>query len=127
MPNNVVTMRVAVAVVLLAGVTLVAYLLLREPARPAALTADQAREAAESSCRDLARFEALVKANASVERTLAALDEAVRKSQSAATADPLWLPLAGGAQSLQLALTSNDARAARVGADVVRSACRALT
>lgn len=84
----------------------------------------QATGAAASACGDLQRFEELVRVNAPAKDVRAVLARAVRSSRLAADSDPVHLSLAGGAQSLQLALEADDARAARVGIDVVRSACR---
>ncbi len=112
------------AAVVVAGLAAATYLLAREPAGQPSVPTEQAQARAVGSCRELAHFDELIRSNASSTEVRAVLDRAVRQARVAAAADPIWLSLAGGAQSLQLALDADDARAARVGIDVVRSACR---
>lgn len=114
----------AVAAAAAVGVTAAAYLLSGRADAPPALTPREAREAATQSCRQLAVFQQLVRANAASDQVRAALARSVSLAKSAATSDPTWIALAGGAESVQVALAADDARAARVGIDVVRAECR---
>lgn len=116
------------AVVAVAGVTLA----LRPgqgrdlpPGVPAARP-DEARREAAGGCAALAEFARLVRRNAPADRVRRVLAEAVRRAEAAADADPRWVALSGGAQSLQLAVARDDAQAARVGVGVVRAECAAF-
>lgn len=100
------------------------YALAGREGTPSPVSPRQAQAAATESCRSLARFEELVRLNAPVDQVQEVLDAAVRRAEVAARGEPRWLALAGGAQSVQLALDADDARAARVGIDVVRAECR---
>jgi hypothetical protein len=110
--------RLVAVVVLLALLATVAVVLVRPGATPT-----PAEDAADS-CTKAERFERLVEDNASAEQVLEVLGEAERKAASAADRDPVWLALSGGLQSVRIALNADDARAARVGIDVVRAECR---
>ncbi|MEO6204215.1 MAG: hypothetical protein ABIO67_02360 [Mycobacteriales bacterium] len=83
--------------------------------------------AAKVACAQVARFEALVDANASADRVREVLGMAVQGAREAADRDQRWVALLGGLQSLQVALDKDDPRAARVGIDVVRAECSAAT
>ena len=111
---------VAIVAVAAGAVTVLS---LREE-KPPPVTPAEARSAAEASCSDIARFEELVAANARLDDVRKALGRAERQAEVAARGDAVWVALAGGVQSVRVALDANDARAARVGIDVVRSECR---
>jgi len=115
-------LAVALASVVAAGT--LAYLLASSPSTPAPVSAAQATAAAADSCRQLAAFDELVRANAPLDQVNAALKRATDRARTAARGDARWQALAGGTQSLRIALDANDARAARVGIDVVRAECR---
>ena len=122
--------RVAVllAVLVVAGGAATAVVLLaREPARPEPVSAAEAAPAARASCDAMTTFEQLVTANADLDRVRDALGTAERQAERAARGDATYLALAGGVQSVRLALDADDARAARVGIDVVRAECRRLS
>jgi hypothetical protein len=85
---------------------------------PAAALANAA-----SACVALAEFENLLDANAPAKRAREVLARAVRDAKAAAEADPRWVVLASGAQTLDLAIRTDDANAADVGITVVRQEC----
>ena len=103
-----------------------AVLLAREPTELPPVSPAQASAAAQSACTEMTRFEQLVRANAPLDRVRERLGAAERQARTASRGDAAWLALAGGVQSVRLALDADDARAARVGIDVVRSECRRL-
>lgn len=121
-------MLIALGLVVAAvGTALTVVLLAREPSQPAAVSAVQARAAAERSCAQAARFELLVRENAPLDEVRQALGRAERDAEAAARGDATWVALAGGVQTVRVALDADDERAARVGIDVVRSECRRTT
>jgi hypothetical protein len=75
------------------------------------------------ACVALAEFENLLDANAPAKRARDVLDRAVRDAKAAADADPRWVVLASGAQTVDLAIRTDDANAAEVGITVVRQEC----
>jgi len=109
---------VVALVVLVALLGTVAAALLSPRAEPS-----PAQNAA-ASCQDAERFQALVADNAPINDVLDVLGDAERKAESAADRDPRWLALAGGLQSIRIALNADDAAAATVGISVVRTECR---
>lgn len=91
-----------------------------------ALDIPHAEIQARRACADLNRFDRLVKENARGDAILKALATGRREANAATTQDPRWRSLASGADALDAALRTNDARAARVGIDVVRGQCAEL-
>ncbi len=81
------------------------------------------RTAAEA-CRDVQRFFDVVAANGAAAQALQALDRAVVAARQAAAADPTWIALSGGAESLRVAVRADDRQAASVGTAVVRDQCQ---
>lgn len=88
------------------------------PVRPAVAEAEARR-----ACRAFARFEALVADNAPSNEVYQALDEAHAAAHDAADDDPRWRSLASGTEALDVAFRRDNARAARIGVDVVRGQC----
>lgn len=85
--------------------------------------AGEALSLAAQSCRSLQDFTDLVDRNAPVSAVLSAVDRAVAQARDASSADPRWISLAGGAESLSIAVRANDAQAASVGIRVVTAEC----
>lgn len=92
-----------------------------------ALDIPRGERLASSACDAFTEAERLIRANASSDDVLALTDRARDSASAAADVDPRWRPLAGGTAALDEALRTDDPAAARVGVDVVRSECRALT
>ena len=76
------------------------------------------------ACREVQRFLDVVAANGAATQAVQALDRAVAAARQAADADPTWIALSGGAESLRVAVRADDRQAASVGTSVVREQCR---
>jgi hypothetical protein len=72
-------------------------------------------------------FEAQVIANVQAKVALATLDQASAAATRAGRADVVWVRLDSGVQAVRAGFKKNDARATRVGIDVVGNACAEVT
>ena len=112
------------AVALVVAVLVASYLVLRPHSNPVSpLPAAQARPSAERACALMRQFESQVLSNSDAKVALATLDEAITASNHAARGDVIWVRLESGTQAVRRGFRKNDARATRVGIDVVRDAC----
>ena len=78
---------------------------------------------AAQACGSVQEVVDLIDRNSSVPAVLAAADRAVRQSRQASAAQARWIALAGGAESLVIALRADDPQAASVGIRVVTAEC----
>jgi uncharacterized protein (UPF0333 family) len=82
-----------------------------------------ARSHALRACADATTFENAVKRNADIDTVNRALNRARAQAHTAEQKNSLYTGLASGLEALRVAIDHNDADAARVGIDVVRSEC----
>lgn len=117
-----------VAVVVAAIVVVSVVVLARQPSsrKPAPVSPAQATAAARSACSATDDLQRLVEQNARLDVVRAALHRAEVAADTAARGDAIWQALDGGVKSLRIGIDADDARATRVGIDVVRSECRRL-
>ena len=114
----------AVLLALLLGASAVAVVRARTAPEVVGPNGEAGAEArAAQACRALQEAADLIERNASVSAVLAAVDRAVRQSREASAAQARWIALAGGAESLAIALRADDPRAASVGIRVVTAEC----
>jgi hypothetical protein len=81
------------------------------------------REHAVRSCAAADRFDKAVRRNADIDTVNRALDTALGEAQAAEKGNSLYVGLTSGLVSLRVAIDHNDAQAARIGIDVVRTEC----
>ena len=79
--------------------------------------------AATEACDAFEQFVEAVRRDRSSGEIQEALSAAVALGEEAARQDPRWVALAGGLESVEVALEEDSARAARVGTDVVYANC----
>jgi hypothetical protein len=75
------------------------------------------------ACDSADRFDRAVRANASIDDVNKHLSRALREAHEAEDGNSLYVGLTSGLESLRVAIDHNDAQAARVGIDVVRTEC----
>jgi hypothetical protein len=114
------------AAVALVAIGVVVVVLAQHSSMPAAVSPEQAQDAATKACSEAAAFEALVARNAPIDLVKKALGRAESASDTASRGDSKWVALSGGIKSLRIGLDANDARVARTGIDVVHTECRRL-
>jgi hypothetical protein len=115
------------AVALVALVLAGAWWFLRPASHPySPLPAAEAKPDAERACSLMREFESQVIANAQAKVVLATLDQASAAATRAGRADVVWVRLDSGVRAVRAGFKKNDARATRVGIDVVRDACAEL-
>ncbi len=106
------------------GTVLIAALLSTRAEPRAVPTGDEAGQArAAQACRSLQQVTDLIDRNAGVPEVLEVVDRAVRQARDASAAQARWFALAGGADSLAIALRADDPQAASVGIRVVTAEC----
>jgi hypothetical protein len=84
---------------------------------------DTPRGHAVRACDAADRFDRAVRANASIDTVNKHLTRALREAHAAEEGNSLYVGLTSGLESLRVAIDHNDAQAARVGIDVVRTEC----
>jgi uncharacterized protein (UPF0333 family) len=82
-----------------------------------------ARGHALRACADAAKFESAVTRNADIDTVNRSLNAARAQAHQAEQKNSLYTGLTSGLEALRVAIDRNDADAARVGIDVVRSEC----
>lgn len=87
-----------------------------------AATVDAAAEA-RSACRHFDAFVDIVARNGPASEATDQLDAVVAESRRAAAADPVWVQLASGMQTLRRAFADDDPEATRTALTLVRQNC----
>ena len=83
-----------------------------------------AHDLALAACQDADRFDGAVRRNEDIDTVNRWLNSARRQSLAAERKDSQYTGLTSGLEALRVAIDRNDAQAAAIGVEVVRTECR---
>lgn len=95
----------------------------KRPPRPFQIGATAVQHARQG-CQEVAEVQAEVKADGDKDRVFAYLDAARQELAAAASAEPIWLSLQSGVESINRGLRRDDADASALGIAIARDQCR---